>query len=375
MIKKHHERKTSIELLRIISMAMIIFHHFAIHGGFKWPNSISLPFLWYDFIFMFGNIAVDVFVLITGYFQFNDKYSFEVFQRIIRFYTQVFFYSVLIYVVFVSVGIENVDISSLMKAIFPITSSSWWFASTYFVLVMIHPLINIALKTLSKNEYQKIIIVSLICWSLVPTLTNTEFQGNSLVWFIVLYSIGGFIRRYDYMENVRSFKLILVFLLACVSIYLVSISLAFVGTRYEVFSFYTTYFYSENSITILFLSVVLFLAFVNLQIKQNIMINAIASSTFGIYLIHDNNYVRNFLWLRVFKNYYFQNSILLIPYSILTVIIVFTLCSLIEIVRQIIERRFFRIFKKLSFICWNLLTKLYEKISYLIFDIDRNTKN
>lgn len=46
-------RNTSIELLRIISMIMIMFHHFAYHGNFEWNfNEVTLPHLWYDFILM-----------------------------------------------------------------------------------------------------------------------------------------------------------------------------------------------------------------------------------------------------------------------------------------------------------------------------------
>ena len=62
-------RNTSIELLRIISMIMIMFHHFAYHGNFEWNfNEVTLPHLWYDFILMGGKVGVDIFVLISGYF-------------------------------------------------------------------------------------------------------------------------------------------------------------------------------------------------------------------------------------------------------------------------------------------------------------------
>lgn len=48
-------RNSSIELLRILSMLMIIFHHFAVHGNFSWDNAtLSVPRFWYDFIIMGG---------------------------------------------------------------------------------------------------------------------------------------------------------------------------------------------------------------------------------------------------------------------------------------------------------------------------------
>ena len=67
-------RNSAIELLRIISMIMIVFHHFAVHGGFDFGASLSPTHFWYNFILMGGKIGVNVFVLISGYYLIdNDK--------------------------------------------------------------------------------------------------------------------------------------------------------------------------------------------------------------------------------------------------------------------------------------------------------------
>lgn len=43
VIDRIQNRNSSIELLRIISMILIVFHHFAFHGGFKWQtNSVTI---------------------------------------------------------------------------------------------------------------------------------------------------------------------------------------------------------------------------------------------------------------------------------------------------------------------------------------------
>lgn len=69
-------RNSSIELLRIISMILIVFHHFAFHGGFKWQtNSVTISHFWYNFIYGGGKIGVNIFVLISGYFLIDRKTS------------------------------------------------------------------------------------------------------------------------------------------------------------------------------------------------------------------------------------------------------------------------------------------------------------
>lgn len=60
----------------------------------------------------------------------------------------------------------------------------------------------------------------------------------------------------------------------------------------------------------------------------------VATATFGVYLIHDNGIIRTWLWIEVFQNAQYQDSILLIPYSILVVIGVYFVCTIIDLVRQ-----------------------------------------
>ncbi len=62
-----NQRKSNIEVLRIIAMIMIVFSHFYSHGEFNnVENPINLFFLKY--ISTFGKIGVNIFVLISRLF-------------------------------------------------------------------------------------------------------------------------------------------------------------------------------------------------------------------------------------------------------------------------------------------------------------------
>ena len=147
-------RNTSIELLRIIAMVMIIFHHFAVHGGFTFEEAdVSISHFWYYFIQMGGKIGVNIFVMISGFFlvESKDKQVFN-FKRILKFWGQVFFYSVLLTIIAWITSIGEVGIKELIKMMFPLTFGTWWFASTYFVLYLIHPFLNRFLHSINKLQ-------------------------------------------------------------------------------------------------------------------------------------------------------------------------------------------------------------------------------
>ena len=88
-------------------------------------------------------------------------------------------------------------------------------------------------------------------------------------------------------------------------------------------------------------SVSFFMVFKNLDIGHNKRINTVASATFGVYLIHDNGIMRSFLWDTVFRNSAYQNTVMLIPYSIGAVCLVYVACTVADLLRQATVERVF----------------------------------
>lgn len=350
-------RNSSIELLRIISMIMITFHHFAYHGGFEWAeNELTIPHYWYNFIVMGGKIGVDIFVLISGYFLINDKDSLFNFKRILKFWGQVFFYSIAIYLLFGILGTSEISIKSLIKECFPITFGSWWFASTYFVLYLIHPFLNKLLDALDKKMYQAFLVMIVTCWSIIPTVTEQECEGNGLLWFITLYAIAAYARKFEFNKRYSAKHFFIVGVIFSILIYLSSVT------------FHSTYFYGQNKLPILVVSVSLFMAFASLKIKYNKWINVIASATFGVYLIHDNKMIRPFLWLKIFKNYQYQHTNRIILYSIIVVAIVYVVCTIIDLLRQMIfEKPYMWVVNKYSQTWLRPFERLFELCKVLVF--------
>lgn len=67
------ERNSNFEILRIISMIMIIAHHYAVHGFVS--NDLEYSFNRYivGILSLGGKLGNTIFILISGYFMVNSR--------------------------------------------------------------------------------------------------------------------------------------------------------------------------------------------------------------------------------------------------------------------------------------------------------------
>ncbi len=334
------KRDSSIELLRIIAMLMIVFHHFAVHSSYIF-SGFSIKTLWYNFIVGGGKTGANIFVLISGYYLILDEKNIN-FKKIISIWMEVFFYSVTILIVYCCFG-GNVSIQQVIKSLFPITFSLSWFVGAYFVLYLLHPYINIMLRKMDVIMYQNLLLLLVMLWSIIPTITTSSLQSNNLVWFVFLYAVAGYIRLYGLNNKIRNNHYLLICIIVLLFSYMSVCILEGLGYIIPQLLNYTTYFYGQEKVTTFLFSVGIFCFFLNIKIPYNKWINKVATTTFGIYLIHDNGIIRDYLWNELLD----VNSVegmMYIFYSIIVVLSIFCICSIIDLIRQIIFKVIYGLF-------------------------------
>lgn len=341
------KRESKYELLRIISMLLIIAHHFSVHGGFKYPNNtLAVNSVFTQILLSGGKLGVNIFVLISGYFLSKSKIKVK---RIICLCLQILFYSLVIFGVFTIAGLQPFSIKELIKNIFPISYNLWWFASTYIALYLLSPFINKVISVLSKKQYRLLLIIMFVMWSFIPTLLFTFSQANDLLWFVFLYLLAGYIRIHldEKTNSVKRYCIITIALIFL--IFLLNILFDVLGMKIAFFAKHATTFYSQDRVTTLLIAVFMFLMFKNLKIKPSVIINSIASTVFGVYLIHDHPWVRKWLWTNVLANNTYAHSKWLVAYAFGAVCVVFVVCSLIEFTRlQLLEKHYMNKVEKIS---------------------------
>lgn len=336
------KRESGIELLRVISMILIICYHFVCFR-FKTFGSLGL-FSLSNFVMSFfwsgGKYGVILFGLITGYFMINSKISLK---KIVKMELQVLFYSISIMILFIILGGKTVTNRELLLFLFPTSRKMYWFFSGYFVLYLAMPFLNNILLKLKKKWFLLLLGILTIIFIVVPSvMLNTKFFDDS-IYLIFYYIVGSYIRLY--MNNVKGKKWFLI--VGCI-FYISIIGSTFYIQYLSRFNYYLLgymYYFTQIYSTLGFASAFcIFIFFKNLKLKENRFINWLGSVSFGVYLFHEHTYMRKFLWFRVFDVNLIMNSPYFMPITFCMAICIYILGGLFEWGRKFI-------FKNISIFC------------------------
>ena len=348
------KRDSNLEILRIIMMILIVAHHFALHGGFSYPDTeISLNRLWIQLMTIGGKLGADVFVLISGYFLINSERRKTV--RTVRLWFRMLTYSLIPFCLLAAFGQAKFTTERLLHSLLPLSYDCWWFASAYLVLYIFIPFINRFLRAMDRKEYRRFLLVLLTVWCVIPTFLHVEMQRNNLLWFFCLYAMIGYYRLHHRTAKRKGSACILLAALILALTYATVIALDLIGRHSAYAAKHALFFYDYYSIPIVAASLLLVIGFSRIRVKQSRLINTVSAATFGVYLIHDNPYVRKWLWGTVFRNASHADSGTLIPYSAGAVLAVFAVCTAIELVRiHVLEKP-----------CAGLYARIAERIDSL----------
>ena len=318
-------RNSNIELLRILCMFFIILHHSFCHSGINY----NLNNLNYNILFglqFLAKVANNIFILITGYYMLDKEINKKSIKKIIF---KTFFYSYSILLIYILVT-RKIDFNIIKDSIIPLTINNNWFVISYILLYMSIPIINILISNLSKKQYDRTLLGLIICLSILPTIGVLDQFFSIYVWFICLYMIGAYIKKYRFNETLKKDNNNLL-VTSCIGFY------AFIALM-KIFNLELGNFGEMNSFIISIMSITTFVLFINKQQWCNSAVNYISSSVLGVYLVHDNFIVRKHIW-KLFKiNEYITHKHFFL-YEIVIVLVIFGFCLLID---KLLEKLLFK---------------------------------
>ena len=191
-------------------------------------------------------------------------------------------------------------------------------------MMLASPFVNVVIRRLEKKQYAVLCIFLIVVAALediVGALAAIPLSGGfNGIWFIFRYFIAGYIRKFDVTVSKREWW---AYFALVIGLYAM------------------TYFVDSNYTS---LNTVLITIFIILTAKQHPIKNVnlskvicfVSKLTFGIYLIHDSNEMRGFMYENIFHSSQLVHS----DYSFLIyigfVLATFTACAIIEYVRQLL---------------------------------------
>ena len=279
-------------------MLLIVCQHFINHGGFLKNAADSEFFL--NLIPVLFAPSVNVFVLITGYFSVNSR-TLKV-KKGIELWLQVLFYSLAMLPIASAFG-ASISNEYVYTAFTPIISRQYWFFSAYFVLFLIIPFISAMINGITKKQHLMLVIGIFVCAYLSTRFDISRVLslavGYSVLWFIMLFCIGAYLRKYPIRVN--RIYLILAYL-STVAVHTVFRYHANDTSKLVYKLIYCSTEYTEP--LTLFAAICLFLIFCGIKSNGSPIhrfICYIGGCTFGVYLFHEAPKFRDVLYSNIFK--------------------------------------------------------------------------
>lgn len=325
------EKNSRIELLKIISMVLIVFYHTTdITNELFGSNLNFINRIIHVSLSIWGALGVHLFVLISSWYLCDQKFRFKKVLDIIFQYIS--------YILIFDIASAIIRNQGLLFGITKFgcdllgrfdSSSGYWFVTAYVLMYLLSPLLN---KVSEYKNFKQVLVVI----SFIPIYCNFAGKGqaiSSTVLFVYLYLLTTYIKR-----NSIKFKYSPV---ATVVIVVVLIALNFFEdkivandfVKYEIFK--TIGNKGSGSFMIIILSYAIFLKAIYKESYSNKIIDYIGSFSLGVYCFHNNvtfnivDYVfEKCHSLNILTNQNFYYSYILITLSIIFEGIVF------EIIRR-----------------------------------------
>ncbi len=336
---KQIPRQCGIDVLKSLSMFMVVMLHIIGHGGLLDSIVNGTVNYYVTWLVEIASIsAVNIFAITTGYLMVNKSFKSS---GIIGLWIRGVFYSALITVVFIIAFPGTVGIKQILQVFLPISSNCWWYFSCYFVMCLLMPFINKMLAAITKR--QSLLLVAAIF--LISTITTFipldafSLQGGySPLWIVCLYVIGAVINKHNLFANTKKrwFAVAYVCTIALVFLSRMAIQLVTKAILGREFATDLLLGYVSPITVIMACSLLLCLRSVRTDRSIGKVFGFIAPLSFAVYLISDHPLIRSQFIDGRFAYLSEENVIVLLSTLILLSILIFISCTAMDFLRSIL---------------------------------------
>lgn len=342
--KNHKQRNSSIELLRIIAMLMILCNHYIVQSDVFVGTNIP-PFSLKLYILLLlrclGKLGVMIFFTISAWYLCMEKEPTmkKALKRVWILEREVLFYSLGLLIVCYIFARQYVTKPKIIYSIFPtISGREWWYVTAYVIFLLICPALTKGLRAIGKGVHASLCVVFIIGWGIIAGLMPLDIlqsQYDGFINFLFIYVLVAFYRWYLDDCSARTAWVMVIVGAAILAISILGIQL--LGSQLGSDSLRSKSTYLAQTCVKLPMLLVGFGIMVLFERRSffNKVINSTASTTFGVYLIHEHQCVIDPLWRdSQFSLGRFYDSPYLFALLPAVIISVFVVAMLIDYIRQ-----------------------------------------
>jgi hypothetical protein len=354
----HQTRKVNeanMDLFRVSVMIFVLGWHYV---GYFHEKELS-GWLFTFFYFLKHNfvIAVNCFVLMSGYFLYNNIFRIS---KAVLLLLKTTMYSVILYFIFSNLGYGDFSIPLLIKSFLPLRG--WWFMFPYFIMYILSPYINTLCRDLSSKSFTNLMIMLFIIeviWpSFVPASAIDVQGGYSLYNFLFLYITGVYFRRFS--TAYKSWQILLVYMVVVTAGTSIHYLIQYPKVLPDIGKI-SVRFYNYNFLSVAIPAILFFLVFKKIKLNKP-SLSFIRPHILAVYLIHKHVNVEAFWFRTVFHVGKVYSWPFLLLHMIAFITVTFILSILIDyLLSKIFEKPFLFIAEKTE--------------KYLIKTFSSNTEN
>lgn len=347
VINEKH-RYSNLELFRIVAMLFIVAHHYVVLSALPEVLAADTGIKAYIMTVFgaWGKTGINCFVLITGYFMCMSHITLKKYVKLVA---EVGFYVVLGYFIFIPGGVNQLSLTAFTKAVlFPFVVTTE-FIGGYLLFFLFIPFWNLLLKHMTQKQHGLLILLCFAIYSCLGSVPKIRLPFNYVTWFSVIYFIGAYIRLYPNMDLFKKrlkWKLSLSIAIGVLSI----VSLKYLSILLHKQDFWFAYYemVDSNKFIPTVVAIFAFCFFKDWQMDYHPWINKVAASAFGVLLIHSNSWaMMDWLWKKMLNNAGFYHTPYTFIHAIGSVILVYAVCTVIDIGRiRFLERPFLMWFEQ-----------------------------
>ena len=332
------KRNSSVEMLRILSMLMIVTSHCVMFTNLNvleqafGINKVCIE----TFLYSGGKIGVVSFFAISAWYLSQDGGVQSGLRRVWILEREMLFWSVILLAVTALIDQTQLSIGLITRSLFPMITALWWYPTAYSVFLLFFPFLSQSLRAFGKSAHGALCLMMFMLWTvldMVMPLSAVGLPGGNYLSFIYIYVLIMYYRWH--MKPIKISTAWWMLAIGYTAIALGSIGGGLLYERTGRLAVLQVYLGKvEFRLPVLMIGLALFVLFERHEFHSAI-VNMVASSMFGVYLITEYPTIRMWIWESSIVNSLVRmNSIWVIATIVIAASLVLIICVVLDQIRE-----------------------------------------